>query len=80
VIVASARENKDNQHGLLRLLRQGGLALYDNLLWEGGVIDESMTDADTVGVRRLNDRLVGDERVSISMIPVADGLTLVQKR
>jgi len=79
-IDASKREYPDYHERILRLLRQGGLALYDNVLWEGGVIDESMTDADTVGVRRLNDRLVGDERVSISMIPVADGLTLVQKR
>ncbi len=79
-IDASKREYPDYHERILRLLRQGGLALYDNVLWEGGVIDESMTDADTVGVRRLNDRLVGDERVSISMLPVADGLTLVQKR
>jgi len=79
-IDASKREYPDYHERILRLLRQGGLALYDNVLWEGGVIDESMTDEDTVGVRRLNDRLVGDERVSISMIPVADGLTLVQKR
>jgi O-methyltransferase len=79
-IDASKREYPDYHERILRLLRQGGLALYDNVLWEGGVIDESMTDEDTVGVRRLNDRLVGDERVSISMLPVADGLTLVQKR
>ncbi len=79
-IDASKREYPDYHERILRLLRQGGLALYDNVLWEGGVIDESMTDEDTIGVRRLNDRLVGDERVSISMIPVADGLTLVQKR
>ena len=79
-IDASKREYPEYHERILRLLRQGGLALYDNVLWEGGVIDESMTDEDTVGVRRLNDRLVGDERVSISMIPVADGLTLVQKR
>jgi predicted O-methyltransferase YrrM len=79
-IDASKREYPDYHERILRLLRQGGLAVYDNVLWEGGVIDESMTDADTVGVRRLNDRLIGDERVSISMLPVADGLTLVQKR
>ena len=79
-IDASKAEYPDYHERILRLLRQGGLAVYDNVLWEGGVIDDSMTDADTVGVRRLNDRLVADERVSISMIPVADGLTLVQKR
>jgi predicted O-methyltransferase YrrM len=79
-IDASKREYPDYHERILRLLRQGGLAVYDNVFWDGDVIDESKTDPDTVGVRRLNDRLLADERVSISMIPVADGLTLVQKR
>jgi predicted O-methyltransferase YrrM len=79
-IDASKREYPDYHERILKLLRQGGLAVYDNVLWDGGVIDESMTDEDTLGVRRLNDRLLRDERVDISMIPVADGLTLVRKR
>ena len=79
-IDASKREYPDYHERILRLLRQGGLAVYDNVFWDGDVLDESKTDPDTVGVRRLNDRLLADERVSISMIPVADGLTLVQKR
>jgi O-methyltransferase len=79
-IDASKREYPDYHERILRLLRQGGLAVYDNVFWDGDVIDESKTDPDTIGVRRLNDRLLADERVSISMIPVADGLTLVQKR
>jgi predicted O-methyltransferase YrrM len=77
---ASKQEYPDYLERFLRLLRQGGLAVYDNVFWDGDVIDASKTDPDTVGVRRLNDRLLADERVSISMIPVADGLTLVQKR
>ena len=79
-IDASKREYPDYHERILRLLRQGGLAVYDNVLWAGGVIDESLTDPDTLGVRRLNDRLLRDERVDVSMIPVADGLTLVRKR
>jgi predicted O-methyltransferase YrrM len=79
-IDASKREYPDYHERILRLLRQGGLAVYDNVFWDGDVLDESKTDPDTLGVRRLNDRLLADERVSISMIPVADGLTLVQKR
>jgi predicted O-methyltransferase YrrM len=79
-IDASKREYPEYHERILKLLRQGGLAVYDNVLWGGGVIDESLTDEDTLGVRRLNDRLLRDERVDISMIPVADGLTLVRKR
>jgi len=62
-IDASKQEYPDYHERILRLLRQGGLAVYDNVFWDGDVIDESKTDPDTVGVRRLNDRLLADERV-----------------
>jgi predicted O-methyltransferase YrrM len=79
-IDAAKREYPDYHERIVRLLRQGGLAVYDNVLWGGEVVDESRQDEDTLGVRRLNDRLLRDERVTLSMIPVADGLTLVRKR
>ncbi|HEV8545048.1 MAG TPA: class I SAM-dependent methyltransferase [Candidatus Limnocylindrales bacterium] len=77
---ASKREYPDYHERIVRLLRQGGLVVYDNVLWAGDILDESKTDPDTLGVRRLNDRIAQDERVTISMIPVADGLTLARKR
>ncbi len=79
-IDASKREYPDYHERILRLLRPGGLAVYDNVFWGGEVVDETGKDPDLLGVRRLNDRLLRDERVEISMIPVADGLTLVRKR
>ena len=79
-IDANKRDYPEYHERIVQLLGSGGLALYDNVLWEGGVIDASMTDADTIGIRRLNERLATDERVTISMIPVADGLTLALKR
>jgi predicted O-methyltransferase YrrM len=79
-IDASKREYPDYHERILRLLRPGGLAVYDNVFWDGDVLDESKTDPDTLGVRRLNERLAADERVDVSMIPVADGLTLARKR
>ena len=50
------------------------------MLWGGAVADESRKDADTLGIRRLNDRLATDERVTIAMLPLADGVTLARKR
>jgi predicted O-methyltransferase YrrM len=79
-IDANKRDYPEYHERIVQLLGSGGLALYDNVLWEGGVIDASLTDADTIGIRRLNERLATDERVTISMIPVADGLTLALKR
>jgi len=79
-IDANKRDYPDYHERIVQLLGSGGLALYDNVLRDGAVIDASMTDVDTIGIRRLNERLATDERVSISMIPVADGLTLALKR
>jgi predicted O-methyltransferase YrrM len=77
---ARKKEYPEYHERVVRLLRSGGLAAYDNVLWGGSVVDESMQDEETLGVRRLNERLAADERVSIAMLPVADGVTLARKR
>lgn len=64
----------------LLLLRAGGLIAIDNTLWSGRVADPHENDADTVAIRRLNQKLLGDERVTLSMLTVGDGLTLAMKR
>lgn len=64
----------------LRLVRPGGLLLFDNTLWDGAVADPADQSEDTLGIRRLNDQLHGDERVSLSLMPIGDGLTLARKR
>ena len=64
----------------LALLRPGGVALYDNVLWSGRVLDPADTTRDTVALRAFNERLRHDDRVDLSMLPVGDGLTLARKR
>lgn len=64
----------------LALLRPGGLLLIDNVLWDGQVIDPEAEDPDTEAIRALNLKMHHDERVTLSMIPVGDGLTLGRKR
>jgi predicted O-methyltransferase YrrM len=63
----------------LALVRSGGLIAIDNTLWDGKVADPAVTDADTVAIRALNLKLFGDNRVSLSFLPFADGLTLARK-
>ncbi len=65
---------------VLALLRAGGLLLIDNVLWSGRVTDLAINDVDTVAIRYLNEKIHTDPRVSISLLPVADGLTLAFKR
>ena len=64
----------------LELIRTGGLIALDNTLWEGKVVDPEVTDDDTVAIRVINSKLAGDERVTLSLLPVGDGLTLARKR
>jgi predicted O-methyltransferase YrrM len=64
----------------LKLLRQGGAILIDNVLWGGDVADPAKTDADTAAIRALNAKIAGDARVDLSMLPVGDGLTIARKR
>ena len=64
----------------LQLLRAGGLIAIDNTIWSGKVANRNVNDADTVAIRLLNEKLHRDERVSLSMLTVGDGLTLAMKR
>ena len=64
----------------LELLRPGGLVMFDNTLWGGSVANPTDEDQDTLALRELNDGLHKDRRVSISLVPIGDGLTLARKR
>jgi caffeoyl-CoA O-methyltransferase len=64
----------------LELVRPGGLIAIDNALWSGRVADQEDDDADTVAIRALNAKLHGDDRVSLSLVPVGDGLMLARRR
>lgn len=64
----------------LKLIRTGGLILLDNVLWGGAVADRRYRDADTLALRALNEKLRGDERVDLSLLPIGDGVTLLRKR
>lgn len=64
----------------LPLVRKGGIIALDNTLWSGWVADQTQSDADTVALRGFNDQLHRDERVSLSMLPLGDGVTLALKR
>lgn len=64
----------------LQLIRPGGLLAIDNVLWSGDVADPSVNDTRTIKIRALNQKLHQDNRVSLSLVPIADGLTLAVKK
>jgi len=63
----------------LRLLRKGGIIAVDNTLWSGAVADPENIEPGTRAIRRFNDMLKEDRRVSSSLLTIGDGLTLILK-
>jgi len=69
----------------LQLLRRGGLIIVDNTLFGGRVVGQNLEGLEqwqldwTEDVRKFNTKLHRDERVTLSMIPVGDGMTLALK-
>ena len=74
------KTNYDDYYELcLSLIRTGGLIAIDNVLWGGRTADPTATDNSTVALRNLNSKVRQDDRVFATMLPIGDGLTLVQK-
>lgn len=64
----------------LQLIRPGGLIAVDNTLWYGRVADPEVQDNRTRQIRALNEKVRDDERVTMSLVPIGDGLLLATKR
>jgi predicted O-methyltransferase YrrM len=81
IFIDADKENYDAYYErALRLLRAGGLILLDNVLWGGWVADRRRGDPETISLRALNAKLRRDERIDLSLLPLADGITLARKR
>ena len=63
----------------LRLLKKGGIVAVDNTLWSGAVADPGNIEPGTRAIRRFNDMVKEDKRVSTSLLTIGDGLTLILK-
>ncbi len=89
IFIDADKDNYDNYYELsLQLLKPGGLIAIDNVLLFGSVIDsnaldislrDSITEKSIQVVRDLNQKIKLDKRVEISMLKLADGLSLVRK-
>jgi len=81
VFIDADKENYDGYYERsLELLRPGGLIAVDNVLWNGKVLDPGENDRSTTAIRLFNAKLLSDDRILLSMVPIADGLTLALKR
>ena len=63
----------------LKLIKQGGIIALDNVLWNGRVLDETTEEKTTIAIRKLNEKIYNDSRVTMTLVPIGDGMTLVMK-
>ena len=62
-------------------LQKGGFIIADNTLWNGKVIDDKyQKDSQTKGVIEFNNRIKEDNRIEKVILPIRDGLTIIQKK
>lgn len=69
---------------LMKLLKVGGIVVYDNTLWGGTVaLSEESTPENMKAGRQLaiefNKLLAADSRVQISHAPSGDGITICRR-
>lgn len=59
----------------------GGYILADNVLWNGKVIENVISDDyDTIGIMAFNDKICNDNRVENVILPIRDGINLIRKK
>ncbi len=74
------REYPDYYRLLFDYVKVGGFIIADNTLWDGHVADPAYNkDQQTKAIREFNDMVATDNRVSVSIVPVRDGLTLIRR-
>ncbi|KAL5975580.1 hypothetical protein ACLOJK_019905 [Asimina triloba] len=83
--VDADKENYCNYHErLLKLIRSGGLILYDNTLWGGTVAlpDDLVSDdwkESRPNIIKMNEMLAEDQRVQLCQISLGDGITVCRR-
>lgn len=79
IFIDADKTNYVNYYELaLKLINPRGLIAIDNIFWGGQVIDPEDKSGQTREIRRLNDLIKNDDRVNVSLLPIADGLFLIQ--
>jgi caffeoyl-CoA O-methyltransferase len=79
VFIDADKPNYSNYYNLvLPKLRPGGFIIADNVLWSGKVLNADQ-DENTKALHKFNQMVLADDRVSNVLLPIRDGLMVVEK-
>ncbi len=60
-------------------VRKGGIIIADNVLWSGKILESAdQMDSDTKAIAAFNSRIQSDKRVENVLLPVRDGLMVME--
>ena len=79
-IDADKKNNATYYDMIIDKVRSGGLILVDNVLWNGKVLNEGVSDQKTSFISKFNEMVSSDQRVEKLILPVRDGLFLIRKK
>jgi caffeoyl-CoA O-methyltransferase len=81
VFIDADKPNYANYFDLvLPKMKIGGIIIADNVLWSGQVLDvEKFDDESTVALKKFNEKILADDRVSNVLVTVRDGLMIIRK-
>ena len=81
IFIDADKTNYDNYfEAVLPKLADRGIIAIDNTLWGGRVLGDADQSDDTVAIRKLNDKLAADDRVTCVQLTIRDGVTLIRRR
>lgn len=65
---------------VIEKMPSGGFIIADNVLWSGHILKpEEDQDYDTKCLHQFNEKVKSDPRVTVTMLPVRDGVSLIRK-
>lgn len=82
VFIDGDKEQYEQYYNLsLQKLKPGGFMLIDNVLWSNKVLQPNASnDHATAAIKKFNKMIATDSQVSQVIIPIRDGITILQKK
>ena len=79
IFIDADKNNYLNYYKLsIKLLNKGGVLIFDNMLW-GGNVAKNTKDKTTKTIHDLNKFILQDKRIDFSLLPIADGVSIIRK-